>query len=134
MAQFGFDFYKFDIHRFDQTPITKVIEEAAKVLDFDMKRLSKEDIADMAATIDRYILTVGPRKRDYTRIAEEMVWQLLAKRKTEAVIREEFQIKKTLMPAYVFVGVDGVRAVSYTHLCEHNWILYEDVFFLHDHS
>ncbi len=109
MAQFGFDFYRFDLHRFDQTPIIKVLEDYIDIESLGIKGLSKNDLTEIAAIADEYILTASPNARERPRVLEELVRQVVAKRKTEAVIAEEFEIKKALLPAYTFVGVDGVR-------------------------
>lgn len=109
MAQFGFDFYRFDLHRFDQTPIIKVLEDYIDIESLGIKGLSKNDLTEIAAIADEYILTASPNARERPRVLEELVRQVVAKRKTEAVIAEEFEIKKALLPAYTFVGVDDVR-------------------------
>ena len=89
--------------------VAKVFEDDGTVVEVIAKHIRRMAPEESLQVTDSYILTASPNVRERPRIVEEIARQVFAKRKTEAAIHEEFEIKKALLPAYGFVGVDGVR-------------------------
>lgn len=89
--------------------VAKVFEDDGTVVEVIAKHIRRMAPEESLQVTDDYILTASPNVRERPRIVEEIARQVFAKRKTEAAIQEEFEIKKALLPAYTFVGVDGVR-------------------------